>query len=101
MPDALGPIDAPSSYDIAPDWVCEILSPRTEAIDRATKMRIYRREGVGHAWLINPVTRTLEVYRLEVGRWRWVLLDTFEDDAVVRAEPFDAIELSLSVLWER
>ena len=48
-------------------------------------MRIYRREGVGHAWLINPITRTLEVYRLERGRW--VLLDTYEEDAVVRAEP--------------
>lgn len=57
------------------------------------------REGVGHAWLINPITRTLEVYRLESGRW--VLLDTYEDDAVVRAEPFDAIELPLSLLWER
>jgi Uma2 family endonuclease len=99
MPDALGPIDAPSSYDIAPDWICEILSPRTEATDRTTKMRIYRREGVAHAWLINPVTRTLEVYRLETGRW--ILLDTFDDDAVIRAEPFDAIDLSLAVLWER
>ena len=61
-------------------------------------MRIYRREGVGHAWLINPITRTLEVYRLEKGRW--ILLDAFHDAAVVRAEPFDAIELSLAVLWE-
>ena len=30
---------------------------------------------------------------------RWVLLDTFADDAVVRAEPFDAIELDLLGLW--
>ena len=99
MADALGPSDAPAYYDVAPDWVCEILSPSTEATDRSKKMRIYRREGVGHAWLVNPITRTLEVYRLETGRW--VLLDTFEDDAVVRAEPFDAIELALAVLWER
>jgi Uma2 family endonuclease len=99
MPDALGPSDAPPFYDVAPDWVCEILSPSTEATDRGKKMRIYRREGVGNAWLINPVTRTLEVYRLEAGRW--VLLDTYEDDDVVRAEPFEAIELSLGLLWER
>ncbi len=45
------------------------------------------------------MTRTLEVYRLEAGRW--VLLDRHEGDAVVRAEPFDAIELSIAVLWER
>jgi Putative restriction endonuclease len=50
-------------------------------------------------WLINPTSRTLEVYRLEAGRW--ILLETYEDDAVVRAEPFDAIELELSLLWER
>jgi Uma2 family endonuclease len=99
MPDALGPSDAPPHYDVVPDWVCEILSPSTEATDRGKKMRIYRRESVGHAWLINPLTRTLEIYRLETGRW--ILLDTFEDDAVVRAEPFDAIELPLAVLWER
>lgn len=50
-------------------------------------------------WLVNPVTRTLEVYRLDTERW--TLLDTFEADAVVRAEPFDAIELSLAALWAR
>ncbi len=99
MPDAIGPDDAPPHYDVAPDWVCEILSQSTEAVDRGKKMRIYRREGVGHAWLINPLTRTLEVYRLDSRQW--TLVDTHEGDAVVRAEPFDAIELSLAVLWER
>ena len=99
MPDAVGADDAPPHDEVAPDWVCEILSPSTEALDRGKKMRIYRREGVNHAWLITPLARTLEVYRLEGGRW--MLLDTFEDDSTVRAEPFDAIELSLAVLWER
>ncbi len=99
MPDALGPSDAPAHFATPPDWVCEILSPRTEAVDRGKKMRIYRREGVGHAWLINPITQTLEVYRLDAGRW--ILVDTHEGEAVVRAEPFDAIELPLTALWER
>lgn len=99
MPDALGPEGAPPHYALAPDWVCEVLSTSTEALDRGKKMRVYRREGVGHVWLLNPITRTLEVYRLEGGRW--MPLETFEGDAAVRAEPFDAIELSLSVLWER
>lgn len=97
MPDACGPKSAPSHYELAPDWVCEILSPATEAIDRGKKMRIFRREGVGHVWLVNPTTQTLEVYRLK--RAEWTMLDTFEGDAVVHAEPFDAFELSLSVLW--
>jgi hypothetical protein len=29
------------------------------------------------------------------------LLDTYEDDAVVRVEPFEAIELDLAALWAR
>jgi Uma2 family endonuclease len=98
MPDLRGPSDTPAHFDLAPDWVCEILSPSTEALDRGKKMRVYRREGIKHAWLVNPIARTLEVYRLQNGLW--ALLDTYEDEAVVRAEPFDAVELSLSVLWE-
>jgi len=98
MPDELGPSDGPAHYSLAPDWVCEVLSPGTESIDRGKKMRIYRRESVSHVWLLNPVTRTLEVYRLETGRW--VLLDTYEGDAAVRAEPFETFELELSLLWQ-
>lgn len=98
MPSVRGGEDAPPYYELAPDWVCEVLSPGSEAVDRGKKMRIYRREGVRHAWLIDPIERTLEVYRLE--EQRWILLDTFTGDSHVRAEPFDAVELSLASLWE-
>jgi Uma2 family endonuclease len=87
-----------AAITLRPDWVCEVLSDRTEAIDRGRKMRVFRREGVGHVWLVSPEPRTLEVYRLENGRYS--LLDTYEGDAGVRAEPFDAIELPLGVLWK-
>jgi Uma2 family endonuclease len=99
MPDAIGDEATPAPYDVVPDWVCEVISPRTERVDRGKKMRIYRREGVRHAWLLHPVHRTLEVYRLEGGHW--VLLETYEDDARVRAEPFDAVELDLATVWSR
>ncbi|MEO8679495.1 MAG: Uma2 family endonuclease [Vicinamibacterales bacterium] len=82
---------------MAPDWVCEVISPSTERIDRSRKMRIYAREGVRHLWLVDPIVRTLEVLRLEGGRW--VLLTTHTDTDVVRAEPFDAIEIDLTSLW--
>ena len=84
---------------LAPDWICEILSDGTEAHDRGRKMRAYRRAGVGHYWLVDPRIRTLEVYRLEGGRY--ALLDTWEGDVAVRAEPFDAVELDLALLWAR
>ena len=83
--------------DLAPDWTCEILSPSTFTFDRAVKMPLYAREKVGHIWLIDPVAKTLEVYRLE--KTHWLLLATHAGDAVVRAEPFDAIELDLKGLW--
>lgn len=84
---------------LAPDWVCEVLSPSTFRVDRKKKLPIYHREGVGHAWLVDPAAQTLEVYRRhELG---WLLVATFEGDDVVRAEPFDAIELRLAGLWAR
>jgi Uma2 family endonuclease len=56
-------------FPLAPDWVCEILSPSTAVVDRVKKLAIYAREGVAHAWLVDPVLQTLEVLRLEAGRW--------------------------------
>lgn len=84
---------------LAPDWVCEVISPSTEAIDRSDKMDIYAREHVSHAWLLDPGVQTLEVFRLDGETWR--LLKTWRGDATVRAEPFDAVEIELSALWSR
>ncbi len=86
-----------ASFPLAPDWVCEILSPSTASLDRTQKLAIDAREAVGHAWLIDPIARTLEILRLEARRWTPVV--TYAGDAVVRAEPFDAIEFNLGELW--
>ena len=99
MPDAVGGGDAPPFYDLAPDWVCEVLSPRTEAFDRGHKMPVYARERVQHVWLVDPIEQTLEIFRLEGTHYAFVCVH--HGDARVRAEPFDAIELHLAVLWER
>ena len=88
--------DAPF-LTLVPDWVCEVVSPSTERIDRVKKLPLYAREGVRYAWLVNPKTRTLEVFRNE--GTRWVLLASHADDAQVRAEPFEAVELDLLALW--
>jgi hypothetical protein len=60
-------------------------------------MRICAREGVAHLWLLDPLVRTLEGMRLEHGHW--VVLGTHSDTDVVRAEPFEAIEIELPALW--
>lgn len=84
-------------FDLAPDWACEVLSDSTRKLDRAKKVPIYARSGVKHVWLVDPIARTLEVLRLE--REKYVIMATWADEARVRAEPFDAIELDLAVLW--
>jgi Uma2 family endonuclease len=89
--------EEPAAISAPPDWVCEILSERTEGIDRGKKRRIYRREHVGHLWYVDPRDRTLEIWRLEGERWHE--LETFEGDVAVRAPPFDAIEIDLARLW--
>jgi Uma2 family endonuclease len=86
-----------AAMTLAPDWVCEVLSPATVRLDRALKMPIYAREGVAHLWLVDPIARTLEVYRLTAEGW--LLVGVHEGAAKVRAEPFDAVELDLAPLW--
>jgi Uma2 family endonuclease len=88
--------DAPA-FELAPDWVCEVLSPSTQARDRTDKLPIYAREKVGHVWFIDPRSRTLEVLVLDGASFR--VRGAWRDDAKVRAEPFDAIELELAHLW--
>ncbi len=71
--------------------------PSTSRLDRAEKLPLYARAGVRHAWLVDPLARTLEVLHLE--RERWTIAATWADTARVRAERFDAIELDLAILW--
>ncbi|PTL77798.1 Uma2 family endonuclease [Vitiosangium sp. GDMCC 1.1324] len=97
LPNAAGGDDVPEHYDVTPDWVCEVLSQRTRHMDMGPKMRIYAREGVRHLWLVDPLTRTLNVFRLE-GR-DWLLADSFSGDQRVRAMPFEDIELELALVW--
>ena len=85
-------------FGLAPDWVCEVVSPSTASMDRVKKLAIYAREQVAFAWLVDPIARTLEALRLEAGRW--VILSTVADAALVHVEPFEAIELDLSLLWD-
>jgi Uma2 family endonuclease len=82
---------------VAPDWVCEVTSPSTARLDRAKKLKIYASEGVQHAWLVDPIAGTVEVLRLDSGRW--TIVATHAGDAVVRIEPFEDIEIEVGALW--
>jgi Uma2 family endonuclease len=82
---------------LAPDWVCEVLSPSTETIDRGRKLGIYAREGVAHAWLVDPLRQSLEVFALKSARLEQIA--KHQGNVRVRAQPFDAVELELQALW--
>lgn len=75
-----------------------MISPSTALLDRAKKLAICAREGVRHVWLVDPLALSLEVLGLEAGRW--TILAVHAGDAVVRAEPFGAIDLETGLLWE-
>jgi Uma2 family endonuclease len=84
-------------FSVAPDWICEILSPRTARHDRITKMTIYAEHEVQVLWLIDPRDKTLEIFRLKSGQW--VKVAGFAENDKVRAEPFQEIELELGKIW--
>lgn len=84
-------------FELAPDWICEVLSPSTAKLDLVRKLPCYARVGVEHAWVVDPIHQLLEVFHQETGRW--FLMDAFAGDDRVRAPPFDAIELELGSLW--
>lgn len=84
-------------FELAPDWVCEILSPSTARMDRVDKMAIYAREGIAYLWLIDPDLKTLEAF--ELTDKRWTLIATHGGDDPVHVAPFEVLALELSALW--
>jgi Uma2 family endonuclease len=84
-------------FELAPDWVCEILSPGTARLDRVQKMPLYHAAGVPYLWLIDPESRTLEAYASRQGGWSRI--GSHAEQESVRVAPFDAAVLHLGGLW--
>jgi Uma2 family endonuclease len=81
---------------VAPDWVCEILSPSNAQNDLFKKILVYQRAHVGHYWILDPVGESLAVYR-----WTpegFLLVAVAQGDERFRLEPFDAVEISVREL---
>lgn len=91
------PVLPDGPVDLAPDWVCEVISPGHENHDRITKMTLYARYGVPWAWLVHPEERRLEVHEARDGSW-W-LWGAFTDGAVEPLAPFDAIDIDVGSLF--
>ncbi|HJQ38699.1 MAG TPA: Uma2 family endonuclease [Thermoanaerobaculia bacterium] len=82
-------------FYVVPDWVCEVISPSSERLDRLKKMPIYAREGVPFAWFVDPLQQLLSARKLQEGEW---ILREYGADKL-RVEPFEAIEIEMSHVW--
>ncbi len=83
---------------VAPDWVCEILSPSTRSVDLGPKRVIYADHGVGHLWFVDPAATTLDAFALRDGDWAGVGSASYQD--LVCLPPFEAISFPLRALWQ-
>ncbi len=84
---------------VRPDWVCEVASPSTRALDRGAKLEVYQREQVTHVWIIEPLDRFLEVLELDGETYR--IVQRLGGNAPARLRPFAAIEFDVAALWAR
>ncbi|MBZ5714492.1 Uma2 family endonuclease [Nannocystis pusilla] len=83
--------------DVVPDWICEVLSPSNARHDRVFKARLYAAHGVPYYWLVDPAERILEAYVLKDSQW--LVAGTWDDTAVARVPPFEAVELPVGRLF--
>ena len=74
-----------------------MLSPSNEKRDLVDKLRVLHLSGVPHYWIANPEQKTLVVHRWQPKGYLIVLTAAAGD--VVRAEPFDAVELRVDVMF--
>jgi len=93
----LTPFPETAYIETPPDWLCEVLSPSTQAIDRTDKLSVYAEFGVMHCWYVDPIARTLEVLALTGDKW--MIAATFKDDDAVTAVPFEVHTFGLDGLW--
>lgn len=88
-----------SGIDVAPDWVCELLSPSTQTKDRFLKLPRYGEAGVRWTWLVDPAAETVKVYRRDDGAW--MLAQTVMSRGAVFLPPFESLEIPLEKIWVR
>jgi Uma2 family endonuclease len=83
--------------ELAPDWICEVVSPSNARHDLVVKRRLYARHGVQHYWIADPDARTLTA--LSLRGEQWLEVGVFADDETVRIPPFEAVELPIGRLF--
>lgn len=76
----------------APDWIIEIASPGSRAMDYYTKLSLYRKAGVRKYWIVDPMKQTVLVYNME--QTAAPAIYSFAD--VVKIGIYDRLEIDFS-----
>lgn len=82
---------------VAPDWICEVLSPRTRGYDLLKKRPYYARIGVSWLWYVDAEAQTITVSQLRNGEW--VEVAVHGESERVSLQPFPQVELDLATWW--
>ena len=81
----------------APDFIIEILSPSTNRHDKLTKFNLYQRAGVREYWIVDPVSKSVQVFVLEDGRYSAKDFGSAEEK--VRVNVLEDCEIDLSQVF--
>ncbi len=81
---------------VAPDWICEVVSPSHRAHDTVLKQRKYHQAGVAWYWLLDPAAGTLTVLKHTAEGYLELLVA--ERSERVRPPPFAELEVKVGLL---
>jgi Uma2 family endonuclease len=81
-----------------PDLIAEVLSPSSVRTDRTIKFDAYEQAGMPEYWIVNPKTRSVEVYTLS-GQEYGLLLGEFTGDELVTSAALAGLTIITSTLF--
>jgi Uma2 family endonuclease len=87
----------PTYLDGAPDLLIEIVSPDSQSRDRRDKYLEYEKAGVREYWIVDPLSKTVEVSRLERKKFRRV----DETAGIVASTVLRGFRLKTAQLWQK
>ena len=81
----------------APDLIMEVLSPSTNRHDKLTKYNLYQRAGVREYWIVDPVSKSVQIFVLENGHY--AAKDFGSAEEKVRVNVLEDCEINLSQVF--
>ena len=84
-------------FEGTPDLLVEVLSPSTRRTDQVVKFSVYEQAGVPEYWMVDPKTRSVQVFVLS-GR-EYGLLGEFVGEDVVQSSVLAGLQILARTLF--